>query len=44
MSLEREHVIVHVAHPTGLGRWWSGALGWVMVWESDDEYAIRSCS
>lgn len=42
MSLEWEHVIVHTAHPVDLGRWWADALGWTVVWQSDDEYAIRS--
>lgn len=31
-----------MAHPAELGRWWADALGWVVVWESDDEYTIRS--
>ena len=41
MSLEWEHVIVHTAHPVALGRWWADALGWVVVWQSEDEYSIR---
>ena len=41
MSLEWDHVIVHTAHPVELGRWWVGALGWAVVWQSDDEYAIQ---
>ena len=41
MSLEWEHVIVHTAHPSELGRWWAEALGWLVVWKSDDEYSIR---
>jgi hypothetical protein len=31
----------HTAHPVGLGPWWADALGWVVVWQSDDEYSIR---
>lgn len=41
MSLEWEHVIVHTAHPIELGKWWAGALGWAVVWQSADEYSIR---
>ena len=41
MSLEWEHVIVHTAHPVELGQWWADALGWVVVWQSQDEYSIR---
>ena len=41
MSLEWEHVIVHSPHPIELGRWWAGALGWAVVWQSADEYSIR---
>ena len=41
MSLEREHAIVHTAHPIELGRWWAKALGWAVVWQSENEYSIR---
>ncbi|WP_433168855.1 VOC family protein [Kribbella sp. CA-247076] len=41
MSLEWEQVIVHSADPARLGQWWAEALGWVVVYSSDDEYEIR---
>jgi len=31
MSLEWEQVVVASRHPVALGRWWSEALGWVIV-------------
>ena len=42
MSLTWDHVIVHCAHPAALGQWWADALGWAVVWRSEDEYAIQS--
>ena len=29
------------AHPAELGRWWANALGWVVVFEAEDEFEIR---
>ncbi|MFE1885490.1 VOC family protein [Streptomyces diastatochromogenes] len=41
MSLEWEQVIVDAADPVALGRWWTEALGWVVVNDASDEYEIR---
>jgi hypothetical protein len=41
MSLEWEQVVVDAAHPAELGRWWANALGWVVVFEAEDEFEIR---
>jgi predicted enzyme related to lactoylglutathione lyase len=41
MALDWEQVIVHAADPAALGQWWATALGWVVVYTSDDEYEIR---
>lgn len=41
MSLEWEQVIVDAVDPVALGRWWAEALGWVVVYASDDEFEIR---
>lgn len=41
MSLEWEQVIVHSVDPVALGQWWAKALGWVVVYASDDEFEIR---
>ena len=42
MSLVWERVVVDAAQPAALGRWWANALGWVVTFEADDEYEIRS--
>ena len=42
MSIEWEQVVVDAAQPAALGRWWANALGWVVTFEADDEYEIRS--
>ena len=42
MSVEWEQVVVDAAQPAALGRWWANALGWVVTFEADDEYEIRS--
>ena len=42
MSLAWEQVVVDAAQPAALGRWWANALGWVVTFEADDEYEIRS--
>lgn len=41
MALEWEQVIVHSTDPVALGQWWAEALGWVVVYSSDDEFEIR---
>ncbi|MER5638380.1 VOC family protein [Kitasatospora sp. NPDC002227] len=41
MSLEWEQVIVHSVDPAALGQWWAEALGWVVVFRSEDEFEIR---
>ncbi|MFS8200373.1 VOC family protein [Streptomyces sp. CWNU-52B] len=42
MTLNWQHVIVHAADPRALGQWWADALGWVVVHDSDVEFAIRA--
>ncbi|MEU6253987.1 VOC family protein [Streptomyces sp. NPDC047043] len=41
MTLEWEQVNVDAADPVALGRWWSEALGWVVVNDDREEYEIR---
>ncbi|MDF2264663.1 VOC family protein [Streptomyces coacervatus] len=41
MALEWEQVVVDAADPVALGRWWTEALGWVVVNDAADEYEIR---
>jgi hypothetical protein len=41
MSLEWEQVTVDSADPVSLGRWWTEALGWVVVNDAADEFEIR---
>ncbi|MFD5299451.1 VOC family protein [Streptomyces mutabilis] len=41
MTLEWEQVNVDAADPEALGRWWTEALGWVVVNDAPDEYEIR---
>ena len=41
MALEWEQVVVHSVDPASLGQWWAEALGWVVVYQSDDEFEIR---
>ena len=41
MTLNWEQVIVHSADPRSLGRWWADALGWVVVYDTADEFEIR---
>jgi hypothetical protein len=41
MALEWEQVVVHALDPATLGQWWAEALGWVVVYASDDEFEIR---
>jgi len=40
MSLMWEEVVVDSHDPKVLGLWWSDALGWIVVGESDDELEI----
>ncbi|MFE1440252.1 VOC family protein [Streptomyces sp. NPDC058739] len=41
MGLEWEQVVVDAADPVALGRWWTAALGWVVLNDSALEYEIR---
>jgi hypothetical protein len=41
VSLDWEQTIVDAKDPVALGRWWTEALGWVVVNEAPDEYEIR---
>ena len=40
MSLEWEQTIVDARDPVRLGRWWTEALGWVVINDVPDEYEI----
>jgi len=41
LSLEWEQTIVDAENPVALGRWWTTALGWVVVNDAPDEFEIR---
>ena len=41
MELRWEQVVVDAADPVALGRWWAAALGWVIAFDSPDEFEIR---
>ncbi len=41
MSLEWEQVVVAAGDPVALGRWWSEALGWVVVHDDPVEFEIQ---
>ncbi|MEI6360657.1 MAG: VOC family protein [Actinomycetes bacterium] len=41
MGLLWEQVVVDAVDPSGLGRWWAEALGWVVTFEAHDEFEIR---
>lgn len=41
MSLEWEQTIINALNPVELGRWWSKALGWVVVNDSAEDFEIR---
>lgn len=41
MSLDWEQVVVEAVDPEGLGRWWLGLLGWVVVNDDPNEFEIR---
>ena len=42
MALMWEQVTVDAADPVALGRWWAGALDWVIVNDDPEEFEIRS--
>ena len=41
MSLEWEQTVVEANDPASLGRWWSAALGWMVVNDDPEEFEIR---
>ncbi|MET9257500.1 VOC family protein [Streptomyces sp. NPDC003717] len=41
MTLRWEQLTVDAADPVALGRWWTEALGWVVVDDDTEEYEIR---
>jgi hypothetical protein len=41
MSVEWEQVVVDSRDPVALGRWWTAALGWVVINDDPHEYEIR---
>ncbi|MGY6022896.1 VOC family protein [Streptomyces spinosirectus] len=41
MALEWEQLNVDAADPVALGRWWTEALGWVVVNDDAEEFEIR---
>ena len=41
MALEWEQIVVDSHDPVGLGRWWTDALGWVVVNDDPEEFEIR---
>ncbi len=41
MSVEWEQVVVDSRDPATLGRWWTAALGWVVMNDDPHEYEIR---
>ncbi|MGR4878358.1 VOC family protein [Streptomyces sp. LARHCF249] len=41
MALEWEQTVMDARDPVALGSWWAGALGWVVVNDSPEEYEIR---
>ena len=41
MTLEWEQVVVDAQDPVALGRWWADVLGWVVTYDSADEFEIR---
>lgn len=42
MSLEWEQVVIATPDPVALGRWWTEALGWVIVNDDPAEFEIQS--
>ncbi|WP_354638600.1 VOC family protein [Kitasatospora camelliae] len=41
MGLTWEQVVLDAADPVALGRWWTAALGWVVLNDAADEFEIR---
>jgi catechol 2,3-dioxygenase-like lactoylglutathione lyase family enzyme len=41
MALQWEQVVIDARDPARLGRWWTTALGWQVVNDSDDEFEIQ---
>lgn len=41
MALVWEQVVVDSSDPRSLGRWWADALGWVVTYDTADEFEIR---
>ena len=41
VALEWEQTIIDAGDPETLGRWWTTALGWVVVNDAPDEFEIR---
>ena len=41
MSLEWEQIVIDARDPVALGRWWSVALGWIVVSDDPGEFEIR---
>ncbi len=41
VSLEWKQTVIDAADPLELGRWWTSALGWVVVDDGPDEFEIR---
>ncbi len=44
MSLDWEQVVVDAQDAVALGRWWLGALGWIVVNDDPEEFEIRPAS
>ena len=42
MGLEWEQLVVDARDSQTLGRWWAEALGWIIVYEDEDEVEIRA--
>lgn len=42
MGLEWEQVVIEAVDPEGLGRWWSEALGWVVVDDAQEVFEIQA--
>lgn len=41
MTLNWEELVVDSADCKALGQWWANALGWSIIYESDDELEIQ---
>jgi Glyoxalase-like domain len=42
MGLEWEQLVVDAHDPHVLGHWWAKALGWIVIYEDEDEVEIRA--